>query len=205
MRTGELWLRNTAVAALVLGSAACSAPGEQESRSSTETATGPSGSETGASTSAAATSEAQGADWAGILPPRTQLDPPMMTEEACYDDFWLDEEGKRAPLVQEDPPVVLIDGRCNYPVTSEVVGIYSEPTQSSELVLRAKNGDAFGVECWTDQGTEPIQDIRGPITRSSVWLVGAIIDQETGDIVEGMVPEANAGFVDEAAIADKCA
>lgn len=131
------------------------------------------------------------------LPPREVLSPRTMTEEGCYEKWWRDEEGARRPLVQEDPPIARVDGRCNTPLPDEVVGIYPQPRQEGEPTVAVVNGDALGIECATtvDAQGDPaqyIQDIRGPIHGSRVWL-GVV----TADGKVGLIPEVNKGYADE--------
>jgi hypothetical protein len=131
-------------------------------------------------------------DWSK-LPAPIQLTPSIMTEAGCYNDFWLDESGKRAPLVQADPPVVTTDGRCNTPLNSPVNGIYFEPAQVGPAPIKTNNGDSLGVECWTPG--QVIQDIRGPHSASDVWLAVVNADGQAG-----FFPKVNAGFFDETAV-----
>jgi hypothetical protein len=129
-------------------------------------------------------------DWSN-LPAPIQLT--IMTEEGCHNDFWLDEPGNRAPLVQADPPIVTTDGRCNTPLNSEVNGIYSTPAQTGSAPVKTTNGEPLGVECWTLG--QDIQDIRGSHSASDVWL--AVI-KASGE--KGFFPEVNAGFFDETTV-----
>lgn len=129
-------------------------------------------------------------DWS--LPRRVTLSPRVLTAELCQ-DHWQDKAGSRQPLVQAEPPVVRVDGRCNTPLDSEEVGIYDTPEQAGHAPIVAVNGDALGVECY--EAGQPIQDIRGSSSNSNIWL-GVVT--RTGDT--GLIPEVNVGYFDESTI-----
>jgi hypothetical protein len=127
------------------------------------------------------------------LPDRESLD--AVTKTYCMDSWWLDEEGKRRPAVQADPLTVRVDGRCNVPLNSELVGGYSTPEQTAPGTAPVKlhNGDALGVECYVTG--QDIQDVRGPSSSSNVW-VGAVTTKDE----RVFVPEVNVGYVNEASL-----
>lgn len=146
-------------------------------------------------------------DWKSILPENKQLES-YQTEEGveaedaalrfCEANHWLDQEGRRAPVAQEDPLVVYADGRCNYPMIDTTVGIDSAPNQQSENVTSVENGHALGVECVTTapEGEEGgyIRDERGDISGSRKFL-GVVLVQN-GEVLAGYIPTVNAGFPD---------
>ncbi len=121
------------------------------------------------------------------IPGRVVPAPRFMTAKACEDNFWEDRAGKRQPTVQQKPLIVRVDGRCNTPLHSEEVGVYPSPAQVGQPAFTEVNGDALGVECSIPG--EPIQDIRGPSSSSTVWY--RVIDAagRTGDI-----PATNVGY-----------
>jgi len=121
----------------------------------------------------------------------------MPNEEACQ-TFWIDLDGKRRPLVQLDPVVVRVDGRCNTPLNDPRVGVYPAPAQEPGTAsFVATNGDALAVDCYTTG--QSIQDLRGPSSASEIWLHVANVKGE-----EGFVPEVNVGFVDEERLLKPC-
>jgi hypothetical protein len=130
-------------------------------------------------------------DWSN-LPHHINLDPPFKTESSCLNDaWWEDKDGHRAPLVQSEPMAVTIDGRCNEPVNSDIVGVYPQPEQTPGTAsVKAVNGDVYGVECRKEPG-QFIQDVRGPIHGSNVW-VGIVNAAGQG----GFVPIVNIGLPD---------
>lgn len=163
-------------------------------------------SESTASTSAApATSSAPAAlfklthDWSFLasLHPKTIT---MKTEDDCLTKpFWEDEDGKREPMVQADPPVVTVDSSCNSPLTSAISGMYYTAAQIGPAPIKVHNGDPMGIECVETTDGEPIQDVRGPSSSSATWLGGVVF--QDGQIKLGFYPETNAGYVDESKLA----
>lgn len=139
------------------------------------------------------------------LPQRKPLEPRFMSVEQCYLDFWKDEDGSRQPVVgpfeipegfvTPEHPVVRVDGRCNSPLDNEQVGLYEGPSQDSDLVVVATNGDALYLSCYVDGG-QPIQDIRGPSSRSDVWF-----QVVASGGVNAYVPSTNIGYPSTSAMA----
>ncbi|MGB4759364.1 MAG: hypothetical protein WBP26_04905 [Candidatus Saccharimonadales bacterium] len=132
------------------------------------------------------------------LPQREALNPRFMSVEQCYLDFWKDEDGSRQPVVgpSEIPegfvtpehPVVRVDGRCNTPLDNEQVGLYEGPSQDSDLVMAAINGDALYLSCYVEDG-QPIQDVRGPVSSSDVWF-----EVVASGGVKAYAPSTNIGY-----------
>lgn len=121
------------------------------------------------------------------LPPRKTLKPRIMTEELCAEGFWWDKDGRRRPAVQRNPLILRVDGRCNSPLEIEENGIYKSPKQEGKAPITVVNGEALGVECYTEG--QAIQDIRGPSTSSEVWVGVVTREGETG-----YFPWTNTGF-----------
>jgi hypothetical protein len=117
-----------------------------------------------------------------------------VSQTTCYNDFWTDEEGKRRPAVQTDPLIVRVEGRCNTPLNSELVGGYYTAEQRGSAPVKLRNGDALGAECRING--QDIMDIRGAASSSRVWL-GAV----TASGAQVFVPEVNVGYVDEGSLA----
>lgn len=134
--------------------------------------------------------------------PHVNLRPATMKgpkgDGAPCEQFWQDEDKKRRPLVQDDPVVVRVDGRCNVPLDDPHVGVYNTPSQESpsKPTFIAQNGDALAVDHYTTG--QWVQDIRGGVSGSDVWL--AVINS-AGE--EGFVPEVNVGYVDERGLLEK--
>jgi hypothetical protein len=197
--------------ALGIGAAACSGGGSPASQTTAAEQSTEAGATSGSPTTslespAATTSGGNGLenapfeithDWSN-LPPSVQLDPPMKTEEECLTQpFWQDEEGKRAPVAQEDPLVVYADGRCNSPVTDTRIGGYAMPEQVGPAQVVLENGDAIGLECQTDvmpdgRDAQFIQDIRGPLSGSTTWVGGVVL--QNGELDWALFPKTNVGF-----------
>lgn len=132
-------------------------------------------------------------DWASILPTITAPEIAMKTVDECYDKTERDEDGRRAPLANENPPVAVVDGSCNYPVTETFVGVYPQPEQITGTGVRLYNGDLVGLECVTEG--QPVQDERGPVSSSNRWF-GTVSVQPDGQLLLSFAPSANIGYPD---------
>jgi hypothetical protein len=127
---------------------------------------------------------------ARVHPTTTIKAGPIVPSENCA---WMDVDGKRQPLVADNPITVRVDSRCD-PEPDAPLGVYASPTNESQSVDKVNNGDDLRVECIDTHG-HFMQDVRGEPSRSTSWL-----RVTTPNNVVGYVSEVYVGFVDDAAI-----
>lgn len=134
------------------------------------------------------------------LPPDVILDPRFKTWEQCVDQS--DRFNKWRPdnlqpiSTPEGNPYITVDGSCNSPLNVDKVGVYTAPSQDADPAETSPlpNGTRLDPEC-AAYNADPIQDVRGGISRSDTWIgyVG-----RNGDW--GFIPATNAGYPNTAGL-----
>lgn len=114
------------------------------------------------------------------LPSPTRTRPPLPRGFACR---WADEDGKRQPLVSENPLRARIDGRCRKSNPLAPVNVYADPGLDGPVIDTVENGDKVHIVC-AIKGEKLISDARN----ASRLILGI----ETHGTI-GFIPEIRVG------------
>lgn len=186
------WLVVGAAGTLVLSLVACGSSNRGGSGEGSAAASAPAAATSGAAPTTAGRAALFDVthDWGSIVP-ATFTPIGVKTLEDCQDHAQ-DVEGRRAPLVVEDPPVVTLDGSCNVPLDQPTVGLHQQADYGSNPIS-VQSGTPAGVECAVTDGRN-VNDVRG-YHASKVWLGVVLHDGRTG-----FINEVNTGFFDETTV-----